>query len=193
MYEQSRGKLVVISGPSGVGKGTIVKELLKRCPLPLTLSVSVTTRSPRPSEQHGKDYHFLTQEEFDEKRVAGELLECFEVFDRGHWYGTLKSEVASALEKGRWVILEVDVQGAFETIRQHERAVSVFIKPPSFEELEKRLRGRKTEDEDVVQRRLEVARGELDQAGQFQYQVVNDTVDQAVREICDILTQCGEK
>jgi guanylate kinase len=193
MDERRQGKLVVVSGPSGVGKGTLVKELLKRCPLPLTLSVSATTRSPRPGEQDGRDYHFLTREEFDRKREGGQLLECFEVFDSGHWYGTLESEVAAAVGDGSWIILEVDVQGAFEIVRQYDGAVSIFVKPPSFDELEKRLRGRKTEDEAVVRRRLEVARSELKRAEQFQYQVVNETVDQAVREICDILTRCGDK
>jgi len=116
--EDLLGKLIIISGPSGSGKSTIVAKLLETCPLPLELSVSATTRPPRPGEVHGKHYWFLSPEEFQEKRVRGEFLECKEVFGRGFWYGTLKEAVSSGLSGGKWVILEIDVQGALADVDQ---------------------------------------------------------------------------
>src|SRR5687767_7450301 len=109
---KTEGKLAIISGPSGAGKSTVVKQLLATCPLPLELSVSATTRDPRPGEQAGIDYHFLTREEFARRRAAGEFLECKEVFGRGDWYGTLHNVVTAGLAAGKWVILEIDVEGA---------------------------------------------------------------------------------
>ena len=183
------GRLVIISGPSGAGKSTVVDRLLRDCPLPLALSVSATTRSPRPGEDEGLDYHFLTKEEFQGRRNAGEFLECCEVFGRGHWYGTLKSEVASGLAAGKWVILEIDVEGAMKVLQQAPDAVTVFIHPGSMEELERRLRGRKTEAAGDINRRLEIARHEMTFAPRYAHVVVNQAVDQAVREICEILTR----
>jgi guanylate kinase len=183
------GRLVIISGPSGAGKSTVVDQLLRDCPLPLTLSVSATTRSPRPGEEDGVDYHFLSVEEFQRRREAGDFLECCEVFGRGHWYGTLTSEVASGLKAGKWVILEIDVEGAMKVLEQAPDALTVFIHPGSMEELERRLRGRRTEAAPEIDRRLEIARHEMTFAPRYTHVVTNYTVDQAVREICDILTR----
>lgn len=185
------GKLVVISGPSGVGKSTVVRQVLSRLGPRVRLSVSATTRPPRPDEHDGVDYFFLSEAEFQRRRTAGDFLECVEVFGRGHWYGTLWSEVRSSLARGKWVILEIDVDGAREVIDDYPDAVMIFIRPGSLEELERRLRSRGTEDEQSVQRRLAVARHELQQSDHYQYQVVNDTVPQAVDDICEILRNRG--
>ncbi len=187
-----RGKLIVVSGPSGAGKTTVLRRLFQSAPVPLKASVSATTRPPRPGERDGVDYHFLTEEEFNRRRQRGEFLECFEVFGRGYWYGTLWSEVTPSLEAGRWVLLEIDVQGAVAVMERYPQAITIFIRPSSLEELERRLRGRGTESEEAVQRRLGQARRELALADRYDYQVINDDVDQAVREICHILTQTGE-
>jgi guanylate kinase len=187
MIAAKPGKLVVISGPSGVGKSTVVREVLERLGPAIRLSVSATTRPPRPGERDGIDYYFLTDAEFQRRRQAGEFLECIEVFGRGHWYGTLWSEVRSSLSQGKWVILEIDVDGAGEVLRQFPEAVTVFIRPDSVAELERRLRSRGTESEEAVQRRLAVARHELLQANRYEHQIENITVEQAVDQICEIL------
>jgi len=158
MSDQGQGKLVIVSGPSGAGKSTVVKELFAACDLPLVMSVSATTRPPRPGETDGVHYHFLTQEEFDHRRESGQMLECFEVFGRGYWYGTPKEEVTTSLAAGKWVLLEIDVEGAQAVVQQYPQAVTVFLRPPTTEELEHRLRGRGTESEETIARRLEVAR-----------------------------------
>jgi guanylate kinase len=185
------GKLVVISGPSGVGKSTVVRQIIDKFGGRLRLSVSATTRPPRGAEQDGVDYHFLSDAEFGRRMADGEFLESVEVFGRGHWYGTLWSEVRGSLSRGKWVILEIDVDGAREVLRQYPEAVTIFIRPDSMGELERRLRSRGTEKEDAIQRRLAVARHELQQADHYEYQVVNATVPQTVDEICDILRTRG--
>jgi len=186
------GKVIVISGPSGSGKSTVVRQLLDECPRPLVLSVSATTRPPRPGERDGQHYHFLTPDDFAHRRDRGDMLECFEVFGRGYWYGTLRDEVATSLAAGKWVVLEIDVEGAAAVLQEYPAAVTIFILPGSMEELERRLRGRGTETEETIQRRLAVANREMDCAEKYRYQVVNDEVDRAVREICDILTNHGD-
>jgi len=185
----SPGKLVVVSGPSGVGKTTVLKRLFARCPLPLKASVSATTRPARPGEVDGGDYHFLAPEEFHRRRRAGEFLECFEVFGQGVWYGTPFAEVTPSVAAGKWVVLGIDVQGAMAVVARYPEAITIFIRPSSLAGLERRLRGRRTESEEALVGRLERARNELALAGRYQYQVVNDDVDQAVEEICDILMQ----
>lgn len=191
MAGPAAGKLVVVSGPSGAGKSTVLKRLFQSAPVPLAASVSATTRSPRPGEVDGVDYHFLTEEEFNHRRQRGEFLECFQVFDRGHWYGTLLSEVTPSLKGGKWVILEIDVQGALSVMERYPEAITIFLRPPSLEVLEERLRRRHTETEEAIQARLRQARDELALAHRYRYQVINDHVDRAVHEICDILTQSG--
>jgi guanylate kinase len=185
------GKLVVISGPSGAGKTTLLKQLYARSRAPLVPSVSATTRAPRRGEVDGVDYHFLTPDEFARRREAGEFLECCEVFGRGDWYGTLKSEVTPSLAAGKWVVLEIDVQGMLAVLEHYPEALTIFVRPGSAAELERRLRDRGTESEAALARRLEVARHELSFADRYRYQVVNDDVERAVREICEILSTCG--
>jgi guanylate kinase len=184
------GQLVIISGPSGAGKTTIVKRLPEKCPLPLVVSVSATTRQPRHGEVEGVDYHFLSQDDFARRRQAGEFLECMDY--AGNWYGTLQSQVASGLAAGKWVLLEIDVAGTLAVIDKHPEVLTIFLHSGSIEELERRLLERKTETRETIDRRLAVARRELEQAHRYRYQVINRDVDQAVRDICDILIHHAE-
>jgi guanylate kinase len=186
MNSATAGNLIVISGPSGAGKTTLLRKLFEHCP-GLRASVSATTRPPRPGERDGVDYHFLSPAEFERRRLAGEFLACCEVFGRGHWYGTLQSEVTPSLQAGKSIVLEIDVQGALAVLESYPQAITIFVRPSSPEELERRLRGRGTDSEEAIRRRLEVARRELECANRYQYQVTNDDVDRAVQEICDII------
>jgi len=187
MGEHPRGKLVVLSGPSGVGKSTLLQRVLKRADVPLVMSVSATTRSPRPGEVDGVDYHFLSEDDFARRRQADQFVECFEVFGKGHWYGTLAEEVVPQLERGQWVVLEIDVKGAASVVDKFPDAITLFIGPESLEVLEERLRGRGTEEESAVQRRLGQAREELAAADRYAHYIVNDDLDRAVAEVCGIL------
>jgi len=182
------GQLVIVSGPSGSGKSTVTRRIREICPLPLAASISATTRSPRDGEIDGQDYFFLSEEEFMRRREAGDFLECKQVFSFGHWYGTLADQVATGLNAGKWVILEIDVQGAI-TVMEDPRyqPVSIFIHPGNMTELERRLRDRGTETEVAIQSRLKTAAGEMEFRGVYQHQIINETVDQAVDEICQIL------
>jgi guanylate kinase len=186
------GKLVVISGPSGSGKTTILKRLLENPPRPLVLSVSATTREKRPGEVDGVDYHFLTPDRFQQRRLHGDFLECCEVFGSGTWYGTLRSVVDTGLAEGKWVVLEIDVQGTMNTLKHYPHAITIFLRPDSEEELEQRLVRRGTEDDDAIAARLATAKRELTQADRYQFQVINDNVDRAVQEITDILASTGD-
>ena len=186
------GQLVVFSGPSGVGKTTLLAEVLRRARQPLVMSVSATTRPPRAGERNGEHYFFLSPDEFARRRDQGDFLECSEVFGRGHWYGTLEKEVAPRLAAGKWVVLEIDVDGAEQVLRKYPDALTIFIEPESPEILERRLRGRGTETEEAVARRLEVARRELVRAGGYRFRVVNDQVDRAADEICRFLDRQAE-
>lgn len=183
----SPGRLVIFSGPSGVGKTTVLAAIFATCKRPLMMSVSATTRPQRDGETAGVSYHYLTHEQFRQRREQDEFLECTEVFGRGNWYGTLKETVRAGLEQGKWVILEIDVDGAQKVLKHHPDAITIFVNPGSADELERRLRGRGTETESSLLRRLEVASRELSMADQYEHIVVNHSVDQTAADICNIL------
>ncbi|HEY2414235.1 MAG TPA: guanylate kinase [Pirellulaceae bacterium] len=178
-------RLVIISGPSGAGKSTVVRELLATCPLPLVMSVSATTRKPRKGESEGEDYYFLTPDQFAARRASGDFLECKEY--AGNWYGTLQSQVTAGLAEGKWVILEIDVEGTLAVLEKHPEALTIFVHSGSIDELERRLRARNTETEEALARRLATARRELAQKSRYRYEVINHDVAQAVRDVCEIL------
>ena len=178
------GKLFVISGSSGVGKGTVIKEFLKRNP-DFKLSVSCTTRAPREGEKHGENYFFLSKEEFVACVEKGEFLEWAEF--SGNMYGTKRPYVDEKLALGKNLILEIDTKGALNVKKIMPEATLIFILPPSFEELEARLRGRHTETEEAIQKRLESTRLEMENSKQFDYQVVNDSVENAVLKLEEIM------
>ena len=180
------GKLIVISAPSGSGKTTIAKEIMNRFP-GLGFSVSGTTRAKRVGEVEGRDYFFLTREEFTKKVDAGEFVEWEELY--GDWYGTLKSEVDRALRAGHHLLFDVDVNGGLSIKKQYPDALLIFIRPPSVNELKARLLKRQTEDDVTLQRRLDRVTMELELGNKFDYQVVNDELDRAVREVQSVIEQ----
>ena len=185
------GKLVVISGPSGVGKTTILRRLLADLPH-LIPSVSATTRPPRVGERNGVDYHFIAAEVFERRRAAGEFLECCQVYGRQYWYGTLVDEVAPRMAAGEWVVLEIDVEGTLSILARYPEAITIFVEPSHPDQLLERLRGRATESPEAMARRLEVARRELLQSHHYQHRVVNDNdVAAAVSAIERILFDAG--
>jgi guanylate kinase len=177
--------LLVLSGPSGVGKGTVASRLVEACGPPLWLSVSATTRPPRPGEVEGKSYVFLDPATFDKWREAGEFVESFEVF--GHLYGTPRRPLEERLARGDDVLLEIDVQGAMAVRRQMPQAVLVFLLPPSREVQRERLLGRGGDDPAVIERRLAMAQEEEAMAAHFDHVVVNDDLETAVEELAAIL------
>lgn len=175
----NKGRLFVISGPSGTGKGTICKELIKD--ETIRLSVSMTTRNPREGEVHGVSYYFATKEEFLRKIDEGGFLEHAEVF--GNFYGTPKMEVLELLDKGIDVLLEIDVQGALQIKEVYPEAVLVFVLPPSLKVLRERLSGRGTETPEVLERRLGEAVKEISAADKYDFAVINDQLDEAVENV----------
>ena len=175
-----KGNLFVLSGPSGAGKGTLVKRVLQRIP-DAWVSVSATTRQPRPGEVDGKDYFFLDQPRFDELVSQDGFLEWAHV--HGNSYRTLRSRVQERMDEGAQVILEIDVQGAFQVKKAMPEAHLIFIEPPSLEELERRLRGRGTETEEVICKRMKTAEVELAQKMEYDVQVINDELERATDEL----------
>jgi guanylate kinase len=176
---------LVVTGPSGVGKGTLIKELLKRLP-GLQLAVSATTREPREGEVNGRDYHFLSGEDFDRRAAAGEFLEHAEY--AGNRYGTLRSELA---RPARGIVLEIDVQGARQVHEALPEAGRIFIEPPSFEDLARRLARRGADSPAQIERRLEAAREELAARDEFDHRIVNDDLERASQELTELVaTMC---
>jgi guanylate kinase len=192
MQDVPRGRVVVVSGPSGAGKTTLVERMFRECPLPLVRSISVTTRPPRGDEADGVDYHFVSREEFDALREQGRFLESFEVFGQGYWYGTLWSEVRAVIEAGKWVVLNIDVHGAAAVTERFHDAITIFVRPGSIEELRRRLELRGTDTPEEIEKRLQRAQYELGLAPMYCHHVVNDDLDRAVRDICAILTEQKE-
>jgi guanylate kinase len=185
--ESHQRRIVVLSGPSGSGKSTIVNRLVELAAVKLVKAISATTRPPRAAEKDGVDYYFLSPAEFERKRQAEEFLEYAEVFGSGYWYGTLKAELERARQAGAWALLEIDVQGARHVARAFPETVTIFLTAASDQDYEQRLRRRGTETEEVLQRRLAIAREELAAADFYRHRVVNDDLDRAVREIAHIL------
>ena len=179
--------LILVSGPSGVGKKTVLQRVISESRLPLMLCVTATTRKPRPGEMDGEDYHFVSLAEFESKRLAGEFLEWFEVFGTGTWYGTPRKPVAEGLAAGRWVVLEIDVKGANKVKEEYPEALTFFIAPKHIDVLAERLRARGTESEEAIQRRLATAMEELKRASEFEHQIINHDLDTAVADFIAIL------
>lgn len=173
---EKKGKLFIISGPSGTGKGTICKALLERNDI--DISVSMTTRTPREGEIHGVSYYFATREEFEQTIAEGGFLEYADVF--GNYYGTPKAMVVEKLQQGRDVILEIDVQGAIDAKKVYPESILIFILPPSLKELRARIEGRGTETEEVINLRLSKALEEMSYIDKYDYFVVNDIIDDAI-------------
>ena len=176
--------LLVISGPSGAGKGTLVSKLLEKDPT-FCFSVSVTTRGRRENEIEDVHYHFISEEEYDKLLAEDAFIEHASV--HGHRYGTLKSEVYDRMERGQNVLLDIDPQGAREVMRKEKDCVSVFILPPSYHDLKVRLHTRNTENEEEIQRRLNNARGEIAQMDRYRYLIVNDNLELAFEQLTAIV------
>lgn len=185
------GPLIILSGPSGSGKSTLLERLFATTDLPLHLSVSATTRLPRAGEIDGKHYYFWAPERFEQAKRAGEFLEWAEV--HGCQYGTLKSEVDPYRAQGVGVILDIDVQGACQVRRLYPDSVSIFLRTSSMATYEVRLRRRGTEKEEAIRRRLAAAARELEHAGEYDYQVVNDDLSKAVAEVESIVRRQAER
>ena len=177
--------LIILSGPSGVGKGTVREELFKDESLNLSYSISMTTRKPRPTETDGVDYFFVDEKTFVDKIAQGGLLEWARFV--GNYYGTPKDNVDRLLDEGKNVVLEIEVQGALQVMKKCPDALTIFLVPPSLEELERRIRGRRTESEDIVKERLDKARKEIQTKDEYKYVVENDDVHLAKDKIAKII------
>lgn len=177
------GNLFIVAAPSGAGKTTLVRALLALDP-EIRLSVSFTTRPPRPSEVHGRDYHFVTEAAFRELLAAGEFLESAQV--HGNFYGTSKSWIAAQIAEGRDILLEIDWQGAAQVRAQMPGVIGIFILPPSLEALEERLRRRGQDSDEVIGRRLAAARAEIGHVSEFDYVIINLDFDEALKDLASI-------
>ena len=185
-----KGLLILLSGPSGVGKGTVRKIVFNDDSLNLAYSISMTTRSPREKEVNGIDYFFVSEDEFIKRLNNNEFLEYAKFV--GNYYGTPKNYVEKLREQGKNVFLEIEVQGAKQVLEQYkddDRVVSIFLLPPSLDELEKRIRGRRSEDEHIIQERLSKAKREIDLKGNYQYSVLNDNIYKASEKIVSIIRE----
>lgn len=186
-----KGLLIIFSGPSGVGKGTIMKEVMADSRLKTCFSVSMTTRAPRVGEVDGVNYFFVTRAEFEKAVENGEMLEHAEFV--GNYYGTPKKYVDKKRDEGMNVVLEIDVQGALQVMEVCPDALSIFVAPPSVEELANRLRKRGTESEEVIAGRVAQANYELSMAHRYRYQVVNDDLDKAIAEVKNLILKAMEE
>lgn len=184
-----KGKIIILSAPSGTGKSTIISRIVDDPGLRLGFSISATSRSPRGAEQHGREYYFLTPAEFDSRVQAGDFVEWEEVY-AGTRYGTLRSEVERVTGAGRNLIMDIDVKGALNVKGQFgDDALAIFILPPGIDELERRLRGRNTDSEESLRKRVEKAETELSFADKFDVRVVNDDLDKAVGEVRALIAE----
>ena len=185
MVDMKKGLLIVYSGPSGVGKSTILHEVLKDETLNLEFSVSMTTRLPREGELDGKDYFFVSKETFKKAIEDDKFLEHARYVE--NYYGTPKDYVEQERNKGKNVILEIDVQGGLQVIEKCSECISIFIMPPSIDELRSRLSGRGTEKEEVINKRVDQAQREIKQGSVYKYHVVNNDIEASIKEVSDIL------
>ncbi len=186
--DSAKGQLIIISGPSGVGKGTVCACVLEQCPR-LIKSVSVTTRKPRQGEREGINYFFRSNEEYQKIKSEGGFLETFEIY--GNYYGTPIKFVRENIEKGLSVLLEIDVQGALEVKRKMPEAVLIFILPPSMEHLRQRLKGRNTEDEESYNKRIQAAEAEINNKDSYDYSIINNTVEETAQKIIKIIDKAN--
>ena len=184
MSRKTRGRLFVITAPSGAGKTSLIEAVMREDPS-LRISVSYTTRKPRPGEKHGVDYHFVDKATFQAMKRRGEFLENAEV--HGNYYGTSKQVILDAVKRGDDLILEIDWQGAQQVRPLYPRCVGIFILPPSVEELERRMRARGQDADDVIRQRVQNAREELTHAGEFKYAIINKDFETAKSELADII------
>jgi len=184
-----KGLLIILSGPSGVGKGTVRKYIMNRGTFPLTFSVSMTTRAPRTTETHGVEYYFVSQEEFQKNIDNDNFLEWAEFV--GNRYGTPRSIVEDLRNQGKNVLLEIEINGAEQVLKKvkDDRVVSFYLKPPSLKQLEERIRKRKSETEDVIQKRLAKAESEMEKAKNYDFVIMNDRIKRAGEEIIKILKE----
>lgn len=185
--KSSNPKLFIFTGPSGVGKGTILADFFKKSDHKIIYSISNTTRKPRDGEINGMHYFFVSKDEFEKLISENAFLEY--AYYSGNYYGTNKKFVDEKIDEGKSVLLEIEIQGALQVMEKCPDAISIFIKPPTFEELEKRLRGRHTESEEMILKRLSAAREELDNAHKFKYIIENDIVERAVDELIEVYTK----
>ena len=185
MVDMKKGLLIVYSGPSGVGKSTILHEVLKDESLNLEFSVSMTTRLPREGEIDGKDYFFVSKETFKKAIEEDKFLEHARYV--GNYYGTPRDYVEQERNKGKNVILEIDVQGGLQVIEKCSDCISIFVMPPSIDELRSRLSGRGTEKEEVINKRVDEAQREIKQGRVYKYHVVNNDIETSIKEVSDIL------